>query len=396
MSYPLELRALVLDHHGADVAVRGAVALDAEGQRAALLDPARPAGPALLLSTCNRLELYWIGDVTTARWWRSRLGKVAAERVTGFVGRAAVRHLVRVAAGLESQLIGEAEILGQLRRALQLAQACGQADAALQLVVERALAGARRVRAETFAGGHAASVSSAALRVAAEERGGTLDGAHVLVLGAGEAARGALAALAPVAPESVTLLNRNRERGERTAARFGVRDVRPWASLADAVAEADVVVCATASREPVLTAALLALLPERAGGRVVLDLAVPANVAPEARALAGVRLVGLDDLRMRCCPAAQVGSVQLLAAEALVEREVRRVGAALRCRARTAALGRLHALGAQLAEEETARTLASLGPTLGEAERQAVAQLADRVVKRVLYPVGRLLRDGAA
>lgn len=396
MAYPLELRALVLDHHVADVALRGTVALDPEGQRAALADPSRPAAPALLLSTCNRLELYWIGDATTATWWRARLGPAAAGRLTGFAGRAAARHLLRVAAGLESQLLGEAEILGQLRRAAQGARAAGALDATLQFVVERVLAGARRVRAETFAGGHAASVSAAALRQAAQVYGGTLDGAQVLVLGAGEAARAALAALPSLQPAHVTLLNRHPGRGRQAAAAAGVTDVRPWEALADAAADADVIVCATAAREPVLTRTLLATLPARPRGRTVLDLAVPANVEPAARTLPGLRLLDLDDLRTRCCPAAQVGTVQLLAAEALVEREVRRLGAALRLRTRTAALGAIHELGARLAEEEAARTLASLGGSLGEAERRAVEQLADRVARRVLYPVGRLLRDGAA
>lgn len=391
---PLDIRSLALDHHGADVALRSRVALDADGVRAALADPGRPHGPALILATCNRLELHWIGDERTADWWRARLGDEAAARLKARRGRTSVRHLVRVAAGLESQLLGEAEILGQLRTAFALAREAGTTSPLLTLLVERALAGARRVRGETLLATHAHSVSSAAVHAAAQQAGGSLRGHRVLVLGAGEAARAVLQELPAFEPARITLVNRHPGRAQAAAARFGIADVRPWEQLETALAESDVIFCATAARSPVLTAGLVAALPPLARVRRIVDLAMPSNVAATVRELPGVTVADLDDLRTTHCPELQVGSVQLLAAEALVEREVRRIGAALKAHARTRAIGELHALGAQLAAEETAKTIAALGDGLGDAEREAVALLATRVAKRVLHPVSRLLREG--
>jgi len=392
----LGIRSLALDHRAAAVALRGRVALDAEAVRAALADPTRPAEPALILATCNRLELVWIGTDATAQWWRARLGVEATTLLEARRGRAVVRHLVRVASGLESQLLGEAEILGQMRRAYALAREGQSTDGRLDLIVERALAGARRVRAESMLGRHAHSVSEAAVRLVARQAGGSLQGRTVAVIGAGEAACGVLAALQAAAPAHVLLVNRNPVRAAAAAAVFGITDVRPWYDLAAALSEAHVVICATAARQPVITPAMLATGATARTPRWFVDLSVPHNVDPALRAREDVTVLDLDDLRALGCPEAAADSVALLAAEALVEREVRRIGAALRARQRRHAIGALHALGEQVAAEESARFSAELGGALTPQMLEAVQQVAQRVARRVLFPVSRYLRAGDA
>lgn len=384
---------MALDHRAAGVVLRGRVALDAAGVHDALVDPSRPDQPTLILSTCNRLELVWIGTEAMAAWWRARLGPEAAALLHGRRGRGAVRHLVRVAAGLESQLLGEAEILGQVRTAYALARTAASTDVRLELIVERALAGARRVRAESLLGTHAHSVSEAAVRLLGVRAGEALRGRTVLVVGAGEAARGALRALAAFQPARVLVVNRHEGRAAAAAALHGAADVRPWSSLAAAVGEADVIICATAARTPVITQALLDGSAS-SRQRWCADLAVPPNVDPALRGRADFDLLDLDDLRQLGCPEAASGSVALLAADALAEREVRRMAKVLRARVRADAIGTFHAMADEIAAAEVARLIAARGGVCSATESMELARLAERVARRVLFPVGRYLREG--
>jgi glutamyl-tRNA reductase len=360
----------------------------------ALLEDQRRAGRAsLLLSTCNRCELYWSGDDDLESWFREvalARGAAVGPALLRCDGLAAVRHLFIVTAGLDSQILGETEILGQVRRAYDIARAAGTTTREMDVILSAALSAGRRVRAETMLGRHPASVSSAAVDLI-HDQWGTIGERPVVVLGAGEAAEGVLRALNERGASSVTLLNRRPVRAKVLAEAWGA-GVGCWEELDEQLEAADLLLVATAGARPVVSATQL----ERAAAArdrelYVMDLAVPRNVEPAARVIPGVQLFDLDDLQRLCCPAAGTASAALDEAERVIDNELVRLGLSLRGRRVAPKLAELHRLGVEMAEQESAWALARLGE-LSESDREVVRQMADRLVRRVLYPVSRNLR----
>jgi glutamyl-tRNA reductase len=390
------LHLVGLSHQRAALELRELFAFSADEITALLERAASDGRTAVLLSTCNRCELYWHGDHDGESWFRE-LG--AARGVQGELpllrlrGRDVAAHLMRVASGLESQILGETEILGQVRRAYDFARAAGATDHVLDLLFSSALGAGRRVRHETLLGRHPVSVSAAAVESVREEWGGGVVGRRVVVLGAGEVAEGVLRALHGTGA-IVTLVNRHPERAAALGAAWGVGDVGGWERLEPAAREADLLLVATAAAEPTVTAELLAGVmaarPERP--LWVVDLAVPRNVAPAARAIDGVRLIDLDGLQARRCPVPRHTMPQLPEVDRIIDHEITRLTGALRARAAAPKLAELHRVSAELAEREVDWALSRLSD-LSESEQAVVRQMAERLVRRVLYPVSRAIRS---
>ena len=382
-----------VSHHTAGVEVRERFAFT-PAETVALLESRHRAGlSALLLSTCNRCELYWSGDDDGEAWFtelaQSR-GVVPPTSSTRHDGIAAVHHLFTVTAGLDSQILGETEILGQVRRAYDAARAAGSTTRDMDTILSAALGVGRRVRRETLLGRHPASVSSAAVGLMAE-RWGELSERAVVVLGAGEAAEGVLRALHERSSTNVTLLSRRPERARVLANAWGA-DVGGWDELGQRLESADLLLVATASSRPVVTdEQLTRAVARRARELFVIDLAVPRNVEAAARHIAGISLFDLDDLQRLCCPAAGTASAALVEAERVIEDEIIRLKSSLQGQAAAPRLAELHRLGQELAEQESTWALAQL-EALSDAEREVVREMADRLVRRVLYPVSRSLR----
>jgi glutamyl-tRNA reductase len=391
----LSFHVVGVSHHTAAVGVREQFALT-PAELHALLAQEHAAGRfALLLFTCNRCELYWWGSHDSESWFRD-LARARGVALSGEVvrldGVAAVRHLFAVAAGLDSQILGETEILGQVRRAYDAARAAGTTTREMDAIFSAALSTGRRVRNETSIGRHPASVSSAAVEVATREWPDGIGGRPVVVLGAGEAAEGVLRALHLQGASRVTLVNRSPGRAQALAAAWGAAG-HGWEALPGLLQSADLIFVATAAARPVVSAAeLAAAVAGRGEPLVAMDLSVPRNVQPEARGLAHLRLYDLDDLQRLCCPAAAAPAAALSDAERVLGEEIARLDHQLRGRAAAPRLAELHRHGAQVAEQETARALAQLDD-LTERERLVVKEMADRLVRRVLYPVSRSLRE---
>jgi glutamyl-tRNA reductase len=368
-------------------------------ETAALLENFRRVGQsALLLSTCNRFELYWSegdeGEACFIDLARSR-GVAPPPALTRRDGMAAARHLFTVTAGLDSQILGETEILGQVRRAFDDARAAGTTTREMDMIFSAALSAGRRVRRETLLGRHPASVSSAAVDLVAQ-RWGDIGDRIVVVLGAGEAAEGILRALNQRGASRVTLLNRRPEKARVLAAAWGA-DVGFWGELDQRLRIADLLLVATAAGRPLVTAEQLSRAIPAGCDRelLVMDLAVPRNVEPAARGIDQILLYDLDDLQRLCCPAFGTASPALAEAERMIEDELVRLGLTLRSRMVAPRLAQLHRRGFELAEQESAWALAQLD-TLSEPQREIVRQMADRLVRRVLYPISRNLREGAS
>ena len=384
-----------ISHHMAPVEERERFAFS-PAEVAGLLQLQQAAGrSALLLSTCNRCELYWWGDYDLEPWFRQLAlsrGPVSDPQLLRYDGQAAVRHLFVVSAGLDSQILGETEILGQVRRAYDAARAAGTTPRDMDVIFSAALAAGRRVRCETLLGRHPASVSSAAVDLVAQ-RWGEIGDREVVVLGAGEAAEGVLRALHEGGASNVTLLNRRPLRAKVLAEAWGAA-AGGWEELEQELMRADLLLVATAGARAVVSATQLELATARRKGRelVVMDLSVPRNVEPAARSIPGVHLFDLDDLQRLCCPAAATPSAALAQAEGVIEEELVRLGLCLRGKVVAPRLAELHRRGIEMAEEESAWALARLR-SLSDTDREIVREMADRLVRRVLYPVSRNLRE---
>ncbi|MFL5404199.1 MAG: NAD(P)-binding domain-containing protein, partial [Gemmatimonadales bacterium] len=214
----------------------------------------------------------------------------------------------------------------------------------------------------------------------------------VVILGAGEVAAGVVRALVERGVRRVIVVNRRQERAAALAEKWEVQS-RPWTDLRLLLPIADLVFVTTSAKRPLLRAEDLAGATARRWSElVVLDLAVPRNVEPAARRLPKVQLFDLDDLQKLCCPAAGEPSIAVAEAQRVIEEELKRLEASVRAHAAGPGLAELHQLGQRLAREEADRTLADLD-RLSDVERQVVRDMAERLVRRVLYPVSRKLRE---
>ncbi len=392
MLQELSFHVVGVNHHTAGIEVRERFAFAPAEVVAWLQGQAAANSTALLLSTCNRCEIYWTGDLDLEAWFRDfslSRGAPVGEALLRLDGEEAVRHLFDVAAGLESQILGETEVLGQVRRAYDAARAAGTTNRMIDTIMSAALVAGRRVRRETMLGQHPASVSSAAVDVAASVSGSLAD-SRALVIGAGEVAEGVLRALHR-RTAGTALVNRRPERAAALASAWGAVS-GAWDELDSLLAASDLLFVATSANHPVMTGGQLA---EAAGSRgrdlLVFDLGVPRNVEPSARALPGIRLFDLDDLQGMCCPASGLDSPAIALARKVLDQEIGRLDTALRARAAAPRLAELHRMAARLADEEAEAALAQLGD-LDERERRVVREMAERLVRRVLYPVSRTVR----
>jgi glutamyl-tRNA reductase len=390
----LPFHVVGVSHHTAGIELRERFAFSSAEIAAWLQGQAAAGSTALLLSTCNRCEIYWTGDLDLEAWFRDfsvSRGACLGEALLRLDGEEAVRHLFDVTAGLDSQILGETEVLGQVRRAYDAARAAGTTNRLIDSILSASLVAGRRVRRETMLGRHPASVSSAAVDVATSAVG-SLAAARALVLGAGEVAEGVLKALHG-RTAGTALVNRRPERAAALASAWGAVS-GAWDDVESLLAASDVVFVATAAGHPVITRTHLA---EAVGPRgrelAVFDLSVPRNVEPSARSVPGIRVFDLDDLQRLRCPVEGFASPVIDHARNVLDQELERLDTALRARAVAPRLAELHRMAARLAEEEADVALAQLGD-LNEREQRVVREMAERLVRRVLYPVSRTVRDG--
>lgn len=258
---------------------------------------------AAILSTCNRTEVYCAGqqhEIDTTVEWLAHSGGVAPGLLRShsylLQDAGAARHAFRVASGLDSMVLGEAQILGQLKDAVRVADEAGALGTTLNQLFQRSFAVAKEVRSSTEIGAHSISMSAAAVRLAGQVFE-DLSQVKVLFVGAGEMIELAATHFAAKAPKGIAIANRTLERGEKLASRFG-GEVMRLADLAQRLHEFDVVVSSTASQLPIigLGAVERALKARKHRPMFMVDLAVPRDIEPEVKALEDVFLYTVDDL----------------------------------------------------------------------------------------------------
>jgi glutamyl-tRNA reductase len=298
--------ALGINHHTAPLDLRGrfAFALDQiqptlHGYRQSLVRQPE----ATLLSTCNRTELYGAGDqaaVEPTLAWLAQTGGVSTHVLLdhAYVLREdeAARHAFRVASGLDSMVLGEAQILGQMKDAVRAASDAGALGSTLHQMFQRSFAVAKQVRSSTEIGAHSISMTAAAVRLAGQLFEDLKD-IRVLFVGAGDMIELAATHFAAKSPKGMAIANRTLERGEKLASQFGAEVMR-LAEVPERLHEFDAVISCTASTLPIigLGAVERALKKRRHRPMFMVDLAVPRDIEVEVKALDDVYLYTVDDL----------------------------------------------------------------------------------------------------
>lgn len=350
---------------------------------------------AFALHTCNRAEAYVVTDRPAEG--REALASFAPDVRDGAVDRLgheeSLRHLLRVAAGLESQVLGEDEILGQMRDALAAAEATGALGPTLESAVRKALHVGERARTETSINEGTTSLARAAVEAARAET--TLAGATALVVGAGETGRTAARALVDAGVGSLVVANRTVERAEALAADAdGAATAVPLADAADRVADAGVVVTATASADPVFGREALA----SAGETVVVDLAVPRDVDPAARSEPGVVVRDVDALRSVTERTRERREAAAEAVAAMVDDEFERLLRSYKRQRADEAVGAMYEGAERMKRAELGRLRSRLAEGDGDLtddQYEAIEAFADSLVNSLLAPPTRSLKAAA-
>ncbi|MFC4046105.1 glutamyl-tRNA reductase [Dactylosporangium siamense] len=394
----MNLLVVGISHRTAGVPLLERVAVAGDEMPAVLADlVAQPyVDEAVMLSTCNRVEIY--ASVTAFHGALADIGGILAARSGTTVGELApqlyvhyevdaVRHAFRVAAGLDSMVVGEAQILGQLRDAYGVAAEQGTAGRVLHELLQQALRVGKRVHAETEIDRAGQSVVSAALAYG-QGATGTIEGRPALVIGAGAMGALSLATLRRSGAHPLYVTNRSAGRAERLAELHGAIAV-PYATLPTALEQVDVVISATASPGPVLDAALVG-----AAGHplLVLDLALPRDVAPGVGDLPGVTLVDIELLSESLSTTADA---EQRAAEDIVAGEVEAFLTWLRGADVAPTVAALRARADEVVEAELGR-LAQRCPELTDGHRAEVAHSIHRIVQRLLHQPTVRVRQLAA
>jgi glutamyl-tRNA reductase len=381
-----------LNQNSAPLAVRERLAF-APGELPPALEGLRNHVPeGFILSTCNRVEIYGLaghadsGAHLLARFLAETRGFPPDELrplLYSYGHEAAVAHLFRVASGMDSMVVGEGEVLSQVRAALDAAHAAGTLGPVMRRLGSAAVGAGKRVRARTAIGRNPLSVVTLALQAAAA-RGRPIGGASILVLGAGETAQTVLRHLDGASPRCVTVASRRYERAAALAARHRVAAAR-MESLADALADADVVIGCTSAPEFVIHAGdVVAARPTGSRKLLCLDLGVPRDVDPEVGNLPGVTLVDLDELQTAADENRTRRVREVEAADVVVGAEVERFMDWWRSRQVVPTIAALRAYAAEVRDAEIAHALARLGD-LPARDAFVVRALAQRIVGKLLH-----------
>lgn len=394
--------AVGISHRTAPVALRERLFLPPERAAELARSLARDHREAVVLSTCNRTEVYVAEDAAGGRpTILSALAACAGVDVRS-LRRAAIRleneaadvHLLRVAAGLESLVPGEPEILGQVRRAWGTAQRERTAGRTLNALFRAAVRTGKRVRSETAIARHPASIPSAAIALAARALGGVA-GRRVLVVGAGKMAALTCASLRSAGVGTIVVANRTPANAARLAERFGAEAVS-LAALEDELAAADIVVCSAGSPAPLVT--LEQLQPgrrRRPHSRLALiDLGVPRNIDARVRELPACVVYDLDDLESVIVDSVGERLAETARAEAIVAEEAARLSESRRADVAAPTIALLRRRAEHIRRRELRRARARLS-RLPERDREVVEALTARIVNTFLHDPTVRLRAGA-
>lgn len=418
----MKLNMVGCTHRATNLEVRQLLAFSDEQATRALhkWQQRQPDTEMVLVATCNRVELYASttlqerdqgngdenGGAEQGEFPNSLIQalldfhQVPHERVAGQLislsGQEVVDHLYHVTTSLDSMVIGEPQILSQIKEAYRRAQNCGSAGPMMHNLFQSALRTAKRVAGETSLHKHHVSIPSVAIADFASRVFERLDDKRVLVIGAGEMAEETLRYIRDTGASQIHVVNRNADRGKTLAARWS-GSYHPWSELEAQLTTADLVISTTGATESIMTARRYhqRVAPHR-HGRVlfILDLAVPRDFDPDMGNSLGVYLYSLDDLSAACKRHQEARQQELPAAEKIIRQETNRFVVNAHHRLTASVITGLRHGFEQPKKAELERLFHKL-PDLDEPTREEISRFADRLVNKILHPPMQSLREAS-
>lgn len=400
-----ELLAVGLNHKSAPVELRERLAVSESDHGAVLRNLREAAGlrEVMLVSTCNRVEVYGVGDPHFSHPLRTLAEIQRADvSVDGHCFRRAhaeaARHIFRVAASLESMVVGEPQILGQLKDAYALAKEHDAVGPVLDRCMNLAIKSAKRVRTDTDIARGSASVPSVAVDLATRIFG-DLRGCSVLIVGAGEMAEQSAVHLRAAGATEIVVVNRSEERGQTLADKIGGR-YEPWERLEAQLVRAEVVVTSTGSKLPVIDRAMMkpVMKARRQRPLFLVDIAVPRDIDPAVSYTDHVFLYNVDDLQGIVHDNMRSRAGEAERAGAMVDEEVQAFLQWMRSRSIGPLIGQLQRHGQAVVDSEVARALKKLSG-LDDKQKAVVERLGRAIMQKLLHkPMANLRKanDGAS
>jgi glutamyl-tRNA reductase len=401
----MNLRLLGINHKTAPIELRERVAVPRDSLAARGLGLLEIEGvtEALILSTCNRVEFLMVAEPGTdlAGFLHRHLGLDEAElrpHLYEYRDREAVRHLFRVAASLDSMVVGEPQILGQVKEAYTVAREAGTVTGQLEPLLQSAFAAAKKVRSETEIGSSTVSIASVAVDLA-RKIFGSLSGKTVFLVGAGKMSELAARHLVRNGVGTILVSNRTEARAVEMAERFAdavAPKVIPWNRMMESASAADIVITSTGAAEPIFRkeAGQRFLQQRKNRPMFFIDIAVPRDVDPEMNRLEGIFLYDIDDLQAVAATHLAERSREAQDAEALIAAEVERYERKVRAVDVAPAIVGLQQRAEELRQAELKRMQGRLGG-LTAAQMAAVEALSRGLMSKFLHPPMQALKQAA-
>ena len=394
----MQLFTVGLNHSTAPLVVREKVVFAAENLKSALSELVRggPVREAAILSTCNRTELYCVsGEPLQALDWLAAYHSMPAQQLKPYVyslpESEAVRHAFRVASGLDSMVVGEPQILGQLKDAVQTASQAGTLGTLLHKLFQRSFTVAKEVRTNTGIGTNVVSMAAAAVKLAGRIFPSISD-QKILFIGAGEMIELCATHFAAQAPRVITVANRTLERAQQLAHRFNGQAIL-LRDLPEHLPEYDIVVSCTASSLPILGKGLMERVIKARRYRPVfmVDLAVPRDIEPEVASLDDVFLYTVDDLADIVRDGVDARSSAVAQAEAIIESQVGSFLHWMNARESVPVIRALREKGEDARRQELDRAFRALGR--GEDPRAVLESFSQGLTNKLLHGPTQALHD---
>ncbi|MBD1844667.1 glutamyl-tRNA reductase [Cyanobacteria bacterium FACHB-63] len=348
-----------------------------------------------VLSTCNRLELYLVTSDTEqgireVNQFLSEHSKLPSARLRPYLftllHQDAVMHLMRVSAGLDSLVLGEGQILAQVKQCHKLGQQHRGVGRILNQLFKQGISAGKRVRTETSIGTGAVSISSAAVELA-QMKVDQLSDQRVTIIGAGKMSRLLVQHLLSKGATNIVILNRSMERARELANLFPDAHLRllPIHDMMDAIAQSDIVFTSTSSTEPILDRANLEAVLDPNQPLMVIDIAVPRNVAADVNELPTVRAFNVDDLKAVVAQNQESRRQMAMEAEALLEEEVETFEAWWRSLETVSTISCLRDKVEAIRAQELEKALSRLGTEFGDRHREVIEALTKGIVNKILH-----------
>ena len=389
----MQLVVLGLNHKTAPVEVRECYAFPEDRVKHALqhLHEYEEINECVILSTCNRSEMYAVVEEAAEALpvMQDLFTAVAGKGLDGddfvfyYTEEDCIRHLYRVASSLDSLVVGEGQILSQVKKAYTLARQLGATSTVLNTLFHRAISVGKRVRTETRIAYSAVSISYAAVELAKQVLG-NLNQSNVLVLGAGEMSELTARHLVENGVQTVFVSNRSYDRAKELANRFHGVAV-PFGDFMDCAVQADIIITSTGAPHYIVSAWDVAhLMPKRKGRPIIfIDIAVPRDVEPEVAAIAGATLYNIDDLEAVVESNIQGRVLEARAAEAIIEESVAEIVAKFRYLSYRPTIALLTEKAERIRQREVKRALAKL-PDASPEERRVLENMSRMLIRKLL------------